>query len=97
MFFGDDDELPEQFKEKTYPADLHRTQAMRGIAEHYVAELDAQFQSLNEFVKHAGEIGRAHESYIRGVIGRFLPRRWKIGSGPGSSRVAPRSRPSRTC
>ncbi|MCD4653685.1 hypothetical protein K8T06_07085 [bacterium] len=51
------------------------------IANHYAEELDAQFRTLNNFVQYAGEIGRAHETYLRGVIARFLPEKCKVGTG----------------
>jgi len=54
---------------------------MEGVAENYANELDAQFRTLNNFVSHAGEIGRAHEYYLRGVLARFLPESLKLGSG----------------
>ncbi len=55
--------------------------AMEGAAEHCANELDAQFRTLNNFVSQAGEVGRAHEYYLRGVLSRFLPDSIRIGSG----------------
>ena len=57
------------------------SQAMENIAEHYARELNAQFRTLNHFVRHAGEIGRAHETFLRGVMERFLPGDVRISSG----------------
>lgn len=54
---------------------------MIGISENYADELSAQFRTLNHFIKHAGEIGRAHEYYFRGVLSRYLPPSFKVGSG----------------
>ena len=50
-------------------------------ANHYAKELDAQFRTLNNFVRQAGEVGRAHEYYLRGVLSRFLPKSIRLGSG----------------
>jgi hypothetical protein len=50
-------------------------------AKHYAKELDAQFRTLNNFVRQAGEVGRAHEYYLRGVLSRFLPESIRLGSG----------------
>lgn len=55
--------------------------AMEKVAEHYALELNAQFRTLNHFVKHAGEIGRAHEIFLRSVLARFLPGDVKLGTG----------------
>lgn len=55
--------------------------AMEGAAENYASELEAQFRTLNNFVSHGGEIGRAHEYYLRGVLSRFLPDSIRVGSG----------------
>lgn len=55
--------------------------AVDSIAGHYAAELDAQFRTLNHFVCHAGEIGRAHETFLRGVLARFLPNKVRLTSG----------------
>jgi hypothetical protein len=55
--------------------------AMEGAAEHCANELDAQFRTLNNFVSQAGEVGRAHEYYLRGVLSRFLPDSIRLGSG----------------
>lgn len=53
-----------------------------GLAEQYAQELDAQFRRLNNFVSRSGgEIGRTHEAYLRGVLSRFLPPRYRLGSG----------------
>lgn len=54
---------------------------MESVAKHYASELDAQFRTLNHFVNHAGEIGRAHETFLRGILARFLPDDLKLGSG----------------
>ena len=55
--------------------------SMEGVAKNYANELDAQFQTLKNFISHAGEIGRAHEYYLRGVLARFLPDNLQLGSG----------------
>jgi hypothetical protein len=57
------------------------SEAMEKVAEHYAGELNAQFRTLNHFVAHAGEIGRAHETFLREILSRFLPKDIKIGSG----------------
>lgn len=57
------------------------SQAMVNVAEHYARELDAQFRTLNHFVGHAGEIGRAHETFMRGILARFLPDDIRLSSG----------------
>jgi hypothetical protein len=57
------------------------TAALERIAGHYAKELDAQFGTLSHFVKHAGEIGRAHETFLRGVLSRFLPENLRLGTG----------------
>jgi len=54
---------------------------MEGVAKNFAYELDAQFRTLNNFVSHGGEIGRAHEYYLRGVLARFLPDNLQLGSG----------------
>lgn len=54
---------------------------MLELSEKYADELSAQFRTLNFFVNHAGEIGRVHESYLRGVLARFLPAKCNVGSG----------------
>lgn len=51
------------------------------LADRYSDELSAQFRTLNLFVQHAGEVGRAHEVFLRGVLSRFLPRKLQCGSG----------------
>lgn len=51
------------------------------LADRYADELSAQFRTLNLFVRHAGEVGRAHEVFLRGVLGRFLPEKLRCGSG----------------
>ncbi len=56
-------------------------QGMRELADRYAAELDAQFQTLNHFANHAGEIGRAHEYFLRTILRRFLPARFRVGTG----------------
>jgi len=55
--------------------------AIEGTAKNYANELDAQFRTLNNFVGHGGEIGRAHEYFLRGVLARFLPNNLRFGSG----------------
>lgn len=55
--------------------------SIRQLAGRYSDELTAQFRTLNLFVGHAGEIGRAHEVFLRGALERFLPRRFACGSG----------------
>lgn len=64
-----------------YPSDRAKAEAMERVAEHYAMELDAQFRTLNHFATQAGEIGRAHETYIRAVLRRFLPSRWRLSTG----------------
>lgn len=54
---------------------------MEGAAENYANELDAQFRTFNNFIGHGGEIGRAHEYYLRDVLARFLPNNLRLGSG----------------
>ncbi len=54
---------------------------MENVAEHYANELNAQFRTLNHFVSHAGEIGRAHESFLSSVLARFLPGDVKLATG----------------
>ncbi len=51
------------------------------LSEKYADELSAQFRTLNFFVTHAGEIGRAHETYLRGILSRFMPAKCNVGSG----------------
>ena len=57
------------------------SEAMQNVAEHYARELNAQFRTLNYFVGHAGEIGRAHETFLRGILTRFLPKDLRVSSG----------------
>jgi len=57
------------------------SEAMENVAEHYANELNAKFRTLNHFVTHAGEIGRAHETFLRGILTRFLPLDLRINSG----------------
>lgn len=57
------------------------SEAMQKVAEHYASELNAQFRTLNHFVGHAGEIGRAHETFLRGILTRFLPKDLRVSSG----------------
>lgn len=57
------------------------TSAMHQLADHYASELDAQFRTLNLFVDHAGEIGRAHEAFLSGLLSRFLPKKLSCGTG----------------
>lgn len=54
---------------------------MEQLAQRYADELSAQFRTLNLFVQHAGEIGRAHETFLRGVFERFLPGKLRCGTG----------------
>lgn len=54
---------------------------MRGMAESYALELEARFRTLNHFVNHAGEIGRAHEHLLRSVLERLLPAQYEVGTG----------------
>ncbi|MBK8218917.1 MAG: hypothetical protein IPK71_34745 [Myxococcales bacterium] len=54
---------------------------MKQLAERYAVELTAQFQTLNLFAQNAGEIGRAHEVFLRAVLERFLPKRLRCGTG----------------
>ena len=54
---------------------------MQELSERYGEELSAQFRTLNHFVKHAGEIGRVHETYLRNIIARFLPGKLGVGTG----------------
>lgn len=65
----------------TNGAKTQGAKAIERAAEHYAKELDAQSSTLNNFVKQAGEVGRAHEYYLRGVLSRFLPDSIKLGSG----------------
>ena len=57
------------------------SEAMQNIAGHYANELDAQFRTLNHFVSQGGEIGRAHETFLRGILKRFLPTDIRVSSG----------------
>lgn len=57
------------------------SEAMRNVAEHYASELNAQFRTLNHFIDHAGEIGRAHEAFLRDILTRFLPKDISVSSG----------------
>jgi hypothetical protein len=59
----------------------HVPNGMVGLAQRYADELSAQFRTLNLFVQHAGEIGRAHETFLRGVLERFLPSKLRCGTG----------------
>ncbi len=63
------------------PISTEGSRAMENIAEHFASELNAQFRTLNHFVGHAGEIGRAHEVFLRGVLARFLPGDIELSSG----------------
>lgn len=65
----------------TNDAKTQGADAMERAAKHYAKELDAQFHTLNNFVSQAGEVGRAHEYYLRGVLSRFLPDSIRLGSG----------------
>lgn len=64
--------------EKSPPKNL---ESVRRLADKYADELSAQFRTLNLFIGHAGEVGRAHEVFLRGVIQRFLPGKLRCGSG----------------
>ncbi|OGU58881.1 MAG: hypothetical protein A2V66_11050 [Ignavibacteria bacterium RBG_13_36_8] len=55
--------------------------AMENVAEHYANELDAKYRTLNHFITHAGEIGRAHETFLRGILIKFLPQNIKVSTG----------------
>ena len=57
------------------------SKAMVSLAKHYADELNSQFRTLNHFVTHAGEIGRAHETYLRGMLTRFLPDDIRLTTG----------------
>ncbi len=59
----------------------NKAEMMDHVSEHYAKELDAQFRTLNHFVIHGGEIGRAHETFLRGILARYLPADLKLGSG----------------
>lgn len=61
--------------------DNDNVQGMRDLAACYARELDAQFRTLNFFARHSGEIGRAHEHFLRSVLARFLPEHLRIGTG----------------
>ncbi len=58
---------------------------MRDLAAAYARELDAQLRTLNLFADHAGEIGRAHEYFLRSVLARFLPSQLHVGTGFASN------------
>jgi hypothetical protein len=73
--------LPKQLKIGGNKVMNSQTNPMFSLAERYADELTAQFRTLNFFVKHAGEIGGAHETYLKGVISRFLPPSFAIGTG----------------
>lgn len=60
-------------------------EAMQNVAERYASELTAQFRTLNHFVGHSGEIGRAHETFLRGILIRFLPPNIKVSTGFAAS------------
>lgn len=62
-------------------AELGFVDRVKELADHFAAELDAQFRTLNSFVNQAGEIGRSHEVFLRGIISRFLPAKLKCGTG----------------
>src|SRR6267142_1956860 len=55
--------------------------SLQKLADRYADELSAQFRTLNLFVQHAGEIGRAHEVFLRGILTRFLPGKLRCGTG----------------
>ncbi|MFA5864186.1 MAG: DUF6602 domain-containing protein [Phycisphaerae bacterium] len=57
------------------------SRAMKDLAEHYASELDSQIGTLNHFARNPGEIGRAHEFFLRGILARFLPGDIRISSG----------------
>ncbi len=56
-------------------------EAMQNVAERYASKLTAQFRTLNHFIGHSGEIGRAHETFLRGILIRFLPPNIKVSTG----------------
>ena len=55
--------------------------AMMNVAAHYASELDAQFRTLNHFTSHSSEIGRVHETFLRGLLSRFMPKNIRVSSG----------------
>ncbi len=62
-------------------AKIKRPLPSENLSEHYASELNSMFRTLNHFVVHAGEIGRAHESFLRGILDRFMPDNVRLGSG----------------
>jgi hypothetical protein len=63
------------------PDQHHDTSAFEALADHYAAEMSAQFRTLSLFVRHAGEVGRSHEVFLAQVLTRFLPEKLRIGTG----------------
>lgn len=63
----------------------NNVRGMRDLASSYARELDAQLRTLNLFADHAGEIGRAHEYFLRSVLSRFLPSQLHVGTGFASN------------
>ncbi len=63
------------------PISTRGSEAMVSLAKHYAEELDSQFRTLNYFVTHAGEIGRVHETFLRGMLTRFLPDYIRLSTG----------------
>lgn len=55
--------------------------SMQRLASRYAEELGSQFRTLSLFASHAGEIGRAHEVFLRQVLTRFLPGKLRCGTG----------------
>lgn len=54
---------------------------MEALANAYGEELSSKFRTLNLFTSHGGEIGRAHEHFIREVLERLLPSQRTVGTG----------------
>jgi hypothetical protein len=63
---------------KTEPDDLA---SFEQLADRYAEELNARFRTLNLFAQHSGEIGRTHEVFLRAILQRFLPGKFRCGSG----------------
>jgi hypothetical protein len=63
------------------PVSTFGSEAMGNLAKHYAEELNAQFRTLNHLVTHAREIGRAYETYLRGMLTRFLPDDVRLTTG----------------
>lgn len=60
---------------------INKFDSMENIASHYANELDAQYGTIQNLTKHTGEIGRAHEIFLREILKRFLPPTIRISSG----------------